>query len=101
MAPIAVQDSARRSDRIPDGGDSVVDGDEAGVRVECPHHGVGIVDGGVDLHEEATWHSADFATGDALVLTRHVIHRSLPNTTDHTLRLSLDLRYGFTDADGD
>ena len=60
-----------------------------------PHHGVGIVDGGVDMDEEGVWHSADFAIGDALVLTRHVIHRSLPNSSDHTLRLSVDLRYGF------
>jgi ectoine hydroxylase-related dioxygenase (phytanoyl-CoA dioxygenase family) len=66
-----------------------------------PHHGVGIVDGGVDLDEEAVWHTADFTIGDALVLTRHVIHRSLPNSSDHTLRLSVDLRYGFTSADAD
>jgi ectoine hydroxylase-related dioxygenase (phytanoyl-CoA dioxygenase family) len=66
-----------------------------------PHHGVGIVDGGVDLDEEAVWHSADFSCGDALVLTRHAIHSSLPNTSDHTLRLSVDLRYGFRRADAD
>ena len=68
-----------------------------------PHHGVGIVDGGIDMDDEseAMWHSADFAIGDAVVLTRHVIHRSLPNVSDHTLRLSVDLRYGFTVADAD
>ena len=66
-----------------------------------PHHGVGIVDGGVDLDDNAEWHSADFAIGDALVLTRHVIHCSLPNSSQHTLRLSVDLRYGFTTADAD
>jgi hypothetical protein len=77
-----------------------------------PHHGVGIVDGGVDMDDpkerregvpvdEAVWHTADFAIGDAIVLTRHVIHRSLPNSSDHTLRLSVDLRYGFTGADAD
>jgi len=68
-----------------------------------PHHGVGIVDGGVDMDDEteAVWHSADFAIGDAVVLTRHVIHCSLPNASDHTLRLSVDLRYGFTSADAD
>jgi ectoine hydroxylase-related dioxygenase (phytanoyl-CoA dioxygenase family) len=61
-----------------------------------PHHGVGIVDGGADMNEdEAVWHSADFTIGDALVLTRHVIHRALPNMSEHTLRLSVDLRYGF------
>jgi hypothetical protein len=75
-----------------------------------PHHGVGIVDGGVDMDDPkerrqgvpvdvALWHTADFAIGDAIVLTRHVIHRSLPNASDHTLRLSVDLRYGFTRAD--
>ena len=47
------------------------------------------------------WHTADFAIGDALVLTRHVIHRSLPNLSDHTLRLSVDLRYGFKSANAD
>jgi hypothetical protein len=66
-----------------------------------PHHGVGIVDGGVDMDDEAVWHTTDFALGDALVLTRHVIHRSLPNSSDHTLRLSADLRYGFKSADAD
>jgi hypothetical protein len=62
---------------------------------------VGIVDGGVDLDadDEAVWHSSDFAIGDALVLTRHVIHRSLPNASDGTLRLSVDLRYGFGSTD--
>jgi ectoine hydroxylase-related dioxygenase (phytanoyl-CoA dioxygenase family) len=59
-----------------------------------PHHGVGIVDGGVDLEADdpAEWSTADFAMGDALVLTRHVIHRALPNASDGTLRLSADLR---------
>ena len=66
-----------------------------------PHHGVGIVDGGVVMDDEGVWHSADFAIGDALVLTRHVIHRSLPNTSIHTLRLSIDLRYGFTHSDAE
>jgi len=66
-----------------------------------PHHGVGIIHGGVEIDEEALWHTADFAIGDALVLTRNVIHRSLPNSSDHTLRLSVDLRYGFRGADGD
>jgi hypothetical protein len=64
-----------------------------------PHYGVGIVDGGVVMDDDAMWHSAGFEIGDALVLTRHVIHRSLPNTSMHTLRLSVDLRYGFTPAD--
>lgn len=66
-----------------------------------PHHGVGIVDGGVDVDDEAVWHTADFTIGDALVLTRHVIHRALPNASAHTLRLSMDLRYGFRSADAD
>jgi hypothetical protein len=68
-----------------------------------PHHGVGIVDGGVDMDDDtaAVWHTADFAIGDALVLTRHVIHRALPNVSDHTLRLSVDLRYGFMIASAD
>jgi hypothetical protein len=60
-----------------------------------PHHGVGIVDGGVEVDDHLEWHSTDFGMGDALVLTRHVIHCSLPNVSLQTLRLSLDLRYGF------
>jgi ectoine hydroxylase-related dioxygenase (phytanoyl-CoA dioxygenase family) len=66
-----------------------------------PHHGFGIIDGGVDPDpdDEPEWHTADFATGDALVLTRHVIHCALPNASRHTLRLSVDLRYGFRSDD--
>jgi ectoine hydroxylase-related dioxygenase (phytanoyl-CoA dioxygenase family) len=65
-----------------------------------PHYGAGIVDGGVVIgDDEPVWHSGDFAIGDALVLTRHVIHRSLPNVSGDTLRLSVDLRYGFVGAD--
>ena len=60
-----------------------------------PHHGVGIVHGGVDMDEEPVWHSANFVAGDAVILSRHVIHCSLPNLSEHTLRLSVDLRYGF------
>ena len=60
-----------------------------------PHYGIGIADGGVEINDEPVWHSADFASGDALVLTQHVIHCALPNVTEHTLRLSADLRYGF------
>jgi hypothetical protein len=67
------------------------------------HHGLGIVDGGVDLDRDdpPVWHSSDFASGDALVLTRHVIHCALPNLSEHTLRLSVDLRYGFRSDDAD
>jgi ectoine hydroxylase-related dioxygenase (phytanoyl-CoA dioxygenase family) len=64
-----------------------------------PHYGVGIADGGVEIDEEPVWHSADFALGDALVLTQHVIHCGLPNASEHTLRVSVDLRYGFRAAD--
>jgi ectoine hydroxylase-related dioxygenase (phytanoyl-CoA dioxygenase family) len=66
-----------------------------------PHHGFGIVDGGVDLDadDQPVWHSTDFATGDALVLTQHAIHCALPNSSGHTLRLSVDLRYGFSGGD--
>ncbi|MBE7424948.1 MAG: phytanoyl-CoA dioxygenase family protein [Ideonella sp.] len=64
-----------------------------------PHHGVGIVDGGVDVEDDVVWHSGDFACGDALVLSRLTIHRALPNLSGHTLRLSADLRYGFRNSD--
>ena len=62
------------------------------------HRGIGIVDGGVDVGDDAVWHSGDFASGDALVLTRYTIHRALPNVSAETLRLSADLRYGFRSA---
>jgi hypothetical protein len=70
----------------------------AGLR---PHWGVGIVAGGVHIDSEPVWHSTDFTLGDGLVLTRHTIHCGLPNTTAHTLRLSVDLRYGFASGDAD
>ncbi len=70
----------------------------AGLR---PHWGVGIVNGGVELDREAVWHTADFESGDALVLTRHTIHCALPNTSAETLRVSADLRYGFTRGDAE
>lgn len=60
-----------------------------------PHHGHGIIDGGLDVEDDAVWYTGDFACGDALVLTRHTIHRALPNRSGDRLRLSVDLRYGF------
>jgi ectoine hydroxylase-related dioxygenase (phytanoyl-CoA dioxygenase family) len=59
------------------------------------HRGIGIVDGGIDVGDDAEWHSGDFACGDALILTRYTIHRARPNVSAETLRLSADLRYGF------
>ena len=70
----------------------------AGLR---PHWGVGIVAGGVEIDHEPVWHTTDFSIGDALVLTRHTIHRALPNVSEDTLRLSVDFRYGFTNRDAD
>ena len=64
----------------------------------CAHRGFGIVDGGIDVGDDAVWHSGDFASGDAVVLTRYTIHRALPNASAATLRLSADLRYGFRSA---
>jgi ectoine hydroxylase-related dioxygenase (phytanoyl-CoA dioxygenase family) len=66
-----------------------------------PHHGVGIVDGGVEIDREPVWHTTDFTIGDGLVLTRHAIHCALPNMSEHTLRVSVDLRYGFRSADAE
>lgn len=64
------------------------------------HHGVGIIDGGVDVEEDAVWHSGGARAGDALILTPLTIHRALPNLTGTRLRLSVDLRYGFHGSDG-
>jgi hypothetical protein len=64
-----------------------------------PHHGVGIIDGGVDIEDDVVWHTADFHAGDAVVLTRLAIHRGLPNRSGTRLRLSVDLRYGFRSED--
>ena len=60
-----------------------------------PHAGVGIIDGGVEVEDDAVWQSGDFRCGDALVLTRLAIHRALPNRSGNRLRVSVDLRYGF------
>ena len=47
---------------------------------------------------EATWHTTDFAPGDALFFHAFTIHKALPNLSGDRLRLSTDNRY---QRDGD
>ncbi len=42
---------------------------------------------------EATWHTTDFAPGDALFFHAFTIHKALPNLSGDRLRLSTDNRY--------
>ena len=42
---------------------------------------------------EATWHTTDFLTGDALFFTTFTIHKALPNLSGDRLRVSTDNRY--------
>lgn len=60
-----------------------------------PHSGEGIVDGGVTVSDEAVWSTTDFRCGDVALFRPHTLHRSLPNCSADTLRLSVDFRYGF------
>lgn len=61
------------------------------------HRGHGIVDGGVTVDEDAVWSTTDYLCGDAVLFRPHTLHRSLPNRSANTLRLSADFRYGFWD----
>jgi hypothetical protein len=64
-----------------------------------PHSGQGIVDGGVNVRDDAVWSTADFRCGDVVLFRPYTLHRSLPNCSGDRLRLSADFRYGFW-ADG-
>jgi ectoine hydroxylase-related dioxygenase (phytanoyl-CoA dioxygenase family) len=64
------------------------------------HAGTGIVEGGVAVPDEAVWSTTDFRCGDAILFRPHTLHRSLPNQSGDTLRLSADFRYGFWDEAG-
>jgi hypothetical protein len=59
------------------------------------HWGQGILVGGTHVPDDAVWQTENFQCGDALLLTRHAIHKSLPNVTGIRLRISADFRYGF------
>jgi Phytanoyl-CoA dioxygenase (PhyH) len=61
------------------------------------HTGLGIVDGGVAVSEQAVWLTTDFRCGDVVLFRSHTLHRSLPNQSGSLLRLSADFRYGFWD----
>ena len=59
------------------------------------HSGLGIVDGGVEVPNDATWSTTDFQRGDVVIFKPHTLHCSLPNRSGDCLRLSVDFRYGF------
>jgi ectoine hydroxylase-related dioxygenase (phytanoyl-CoA dioxygenase family) len=59
------------------------------------HSGLGIVDGGVLVADDAVWSTTDFRCGDAVLFQPHTLHCSLPNQSGDRLRLSADFRYGF------
>jgi hypothetical protein len=61
------------------------------------HLGQGLVDSGVLAPDDVVWSTTDFCCGDALLFRPHTLHRSLPNHSPDTLRLSADFRYGFWD----
>lgn len=52
--------------------------------------GVGLIR--VEFPEEPTWAEADFECGDFVTFHSHTVHKGLPNTTENTLRLSMDCR---------
>lgn len=59
------------------------------------HAGSGIVEGGVEVPDDAVWRTSDFCCGDVLLFTNLTLHRSLANRSGDRLRLSADFRYGF------
>ena len=52
--------------------------------------GAGLVE--VVFPEEPTWAQGDFECGDVLTFHSHTVHQGLPNTTDSSMRLSMDCR---------
>ncbi len=53
---------------------------------------------GIPVDEsQATWHTSDFAAGDALFFRSYTVHKALPNLTPDRLRLSTDNRYQGSD----
>jgi hypothetical protein len=60
---------------------------------ELPHHGDGIGAQGVIIPDEAQWVAADMAPGDVCLFAGRTVHRSLPNTTTDSMRISVDFRY--------
>jgi hypothetical protein len=65
---------------------------ERGVRPVSGTKGVGGVACKI-YPDETTWHVSDFATGDVLIFHSCTVHKAEPNTTENTVRMSIDTRF--------
>ena len=63
-----------------------------GVRDVHQAQGVGGVQCEIFDHE-TTWHVSDVEQGDAIIFDSCCIHRAEPNTSDNTVRMSIDTRF--------
>jgi ectoine hydroxylase-related dioxygenase (phytanoyl-CoA dioxygenase family) len=63
-----------------------------GVRKVFKAAGVGGVQCEIFPHE-TTWHVADSERGDVLIFHSATVHKAEPNTTDTTVRMSVDTRF--------
>jgi hypothetical protein len=60
---------------------------------ELPHRGNGAGSQGFVVPEAARWVAADMVPGDVCLFEGRTIHRSLPNNSAATMRISVDFRY--------
>lgn len=65
---------------------------ERGVRPVFRTQGVGGVQCEI-YPDETTWHVSDFEAGDVLIFNSCTVHKAEPNTTDNTVRVSVDTRF--------
>lgn len=63
-----------------------------GVRKVFTAEGVGGVQCEI-YPEETTWHVSDVTQGDVLIFHSATVHKAEPNTTDTTVRISVDTRF--------
>lgn len=63
-----------------------------GVRNVLDAQGVGGVQCEIFDHEQ-TWHVSDVSQGDVIIFHSCCVHRAEPNTTDDTVRMSVDTRF--------
>jgi hypothetical protein len=60
---------------------------------ELPHNEEGNGTQGIAVPEAASWVAADMAPGDVCLFEGRTVHRSLPNATPCSMRISVDFRY--------
>ena len=65
---------------------------KGGVRKVFTAEGVGGVQCEI-YPDETCWHVADSDPGDVLIFHSGTVHRAEPNTTEHTVRMSVDTRF--------